>query len=209
MDWAAVIDRLRPGAGWGLAGSYEELATTWRDTTQTLPTEAEMRAAWDDVRRAELKDSVARAASQAHAALSMAELMALLGRYITATECVGAASPRPSDWPLQAALIGVRVTPSGDDGADLKAAAAIQIADVVKWATVAAEPAVISEAALAAIDTATLLDDAEVAADNALSAVEDARLRAASLRAAGKPEGAGRVEAPEAPAIGGPGERGA
>jgi len=41
VDIAAVLDDIRPGAKWGMAGTYQELVDTWDDVT-TIPTEQEI-----------------------------------------------------------------------------------------------------------------------------------------------------------------------
>lgn len=41
VDIAAVLDDLRPGAKWRMAGTYQELVDTWDDVT-TIPTEQEI-----------------------------------------------------------------------------------------------------------------------------------------------------------------------
>ncbi len=41
VDIAAVLDDIRPGAKWRMAGTYQELVDTWDDVT-TIPTEQEI-----------------------------------------------------------------------------------------------------------------------------------------------------------------------
>ncbi|CVK18450.1 hypothetical protein [Sporomusa sphaeroides] len=49
MDIALVLDRIRPGAAWRMSDTYENLKNTWEDTKQTLPTLAEIEAAWTEM----------------------------------------------------------------------------------------------------------------------------------------------------------------
>ena len=46
IDIALVLDKIRPGAAWRMAGSYEQLTATWEDKTQKLPTQQEIIDAW-------------------------------------------------------------------------------------------------------------------------------------------------------------------
>lgn len=41
VDIAAILDDIRPGAKWRMAGTYQELVDTWDDVT-TIPTEQEI-----------------------------------------------------------------------------------------------------------------------------------------------------------------------
>jgi len=41
VDIAAVLDDIRPGAKWRMAGTYQELVDTWDDVS-TIPTEQEI-----------------------------------------------------------------------------------------------------------------------------------------------------------------------
>ncbi len=47
-DYAAVLAVTHPGAEWGIARTYAELAQTWRDAAP-LPSQAELDAAWPAV----------------------------------------------------------------------------------------------------------------------------------------------------------------
>lgn len=49
MDIAAVLIRIRPGAAWRMSDTYENLAATWEDTEQSLPTEQELQVAWAEM----------------------------------------------------------------------------------------------------------------------------------------------------------------
>ena len=40
------MDRIRPGAAWRRAGSYEELEATWEDEAQALPPLEEIEGDW-------------------------------------------------------------------------------------------------------------------------------------------------------------------
>ena len=42
VDIPLVLDKIRPGAKWRRAGTYQELADTWEDEVQVLPTEQEI-----------------------------------------------------------------------------------------------------------------------------------------------------------------------
>jgi hypothetical protein len=110
--------------------------------------------------------------------------------YITARECLADVAPTAAAYPLQAALIGGRVEPSGDGGADLKAAAALQIADVMAWATHVAAIIAAADAARAAVERAASIADAEVVMDGAVAALKaaDSRGRAS---VPGRPWGGG------------------
>ncbi len=55
VDIAAVLDDIRPGAKWRMAGTYQELVDTWDDVT-TIPTEQEI----NDAEAATLSDQAAR-----------------------------------------------------------------------------------------------------------------------------------------------------
>jgi hypothetical protein len=46
MDIALVLDRIRPGAAWRRAGTYEEVEASWEDETQNLPTLEEVETDW-------------------------------------------------------------------------------------------------------------------------------------------------------------------
>lgn len=46
MDIALVLDRIRPGAAWRRAGTYEELEASWEDEVQTLPPMEEIETDW-------------------------------------------------------------------------------------------------------------------------------------------------------------------
>lgn len=60
MDIALVLDKIRPGAAWRMADTYENLKATWEDKKQTLPTLEELESAWADMNKgptlAELQD---------------------------------------------------------------------------------------------------------------------------------------------------------
>lgn len=46
MDIALVLDKIRPGAAWLLADTYDNLVATWQDSTQRCPTLEEIETAW-------------------------------------------------------------------------------------------------------------------------------------------------------------------
>jgi len=46
MDIALMVDRLRPGAAWLRAKTYEDLQRHWQDSVQTIPTEQELQDEW-------------------------------------------------------------------------------------------------------------------------------------------------------------------
>ena len=49
MDIALVLDRIRPNAKWRMSGTYEQLASTWEDEEQVLPTQEELQTAWLEI----------------------------------------------------------------------------------------------------------------------------------------------------------------
>lgn len=49
FDIPIVLDKIRPGAAWRMADTYDNLAATWEDTEQTLPTWEEIEAAWAEI----------------------------------------------------------------------------------------------------------------------------------------------------------------
>jgi len=42
VDIPAVLDDIRPGAKWRMAGTYQDLVDTWEDGVQIIPTEQEI-----------------------------------------------------------------------------------------------------------------------------------------------------------------------
>lgn len=62
MDIARCLDRIRPNAQWGTATTYADLQRTWRDTEQTIPTEAELDTAWQTL---QAEDVASASASEA------------------------------------------------------------------------------------------------------------------------------------------------
>ena len=51
MDIALVLDKIRPGAAWRMADTYENLKNTWEDKKQSLPTEVEIQMAWEKLQK--------------------------------------------------------------------------------------------------------------------------------------------------------------
>lgn len=49
MDIALVLDKIRPGAAWRMATTYETLVATWEDTEQICPTLEEIETAWAEI----------------------------------------------------------------------------------------------------------------------------------------------------------------
>lgn len=49
MDIPAILARIRPGAAWRMAGTYDQLVATWDDEAQSCPTLEELEAAWPAV----------------------------------------------------------------------------------------------------------------------------------------------------------------
>ena len=51
MDIALILDKIRPGAAWRMADTYENLKNTWEDKKQSLPTEIEIQTAWEKLQK--------------------------------------------------------------------------------------------------------------------------------------------------------------
>jgi len=57
MDIALVLDKLRPGAKWRMADSYDNLVATWEDET-SIPSEDELEAAWLEIAKDKKKEKI-------------------------------------------------------------------------------------------------------------------------------------------------------
>jgi len=57
MDIALVLDKLRTGAKWRMADSYDNLVATWEDETP-IPSEAELEVAWLEIAKDKKKEKI-------------------------------------------------------------------------------------------------------------------------------------------------------
>lgn len=53
MNFALILDVVRPGARWRMANTYDNLVATWEDA-EPCPTLAELESAWPGVQTAQL-----------------------------------------------------------------------------------------------------------------------------------------------------------
>lgn len=51
MDLGIVLDKIRPKAAYRKYDTYENLENTWEDKVQILPTEDEIKTAWEKIQQ--------------------------------------------------------------------------------------------------------------------------------------------------------------
>lgn len=109
MDIALILSKIRPNAKWRMSGTYEQLANTWEDEEQKLPSLQEITDAWEKINNPPLEELKAK---------KRIELDALTGQKITGgfNMPIGDKTVRfDSDIETQITMQGIAINANTDD----------------------------------------------------------------------------------------------